>query len=75
MSFLKLSNADVLFDKGTLTWKSYITNKVLPTTEQVQLINRQEFIIAVLNTDSKTFIVHVTIRDQEEMVVDPDRKA
>ena len=35
MSFLKLSNADVSFGEKTLTWKSYTTNKVLPTTEQV----------------------------------------
>ena len=35
MLFSKLSNADVSFNKEILMWKSYITNKVLPTTEQV----------------------------------------
>ena len=35
MSFLKISNADVSFGKRTLTWKTYITNKTLSTTEQV----------------------------------------
>ena len=35
MPFLKISNANVAFDKRTLTWKSYTTNKALPTTERV----------------------------------------
>ena len=35
MPFLKISNANVAFDEGTLTWKSYTTNKVLGTTERV----------------------------------------
>ena len=35
MPFLKLSNADVSFGEKTLTWKSYTTNKALPTTKRV----------------------------------------
>ena len=35
MPFLKLSNADVLFGEGTLTWKSYTTNKALSTTKRI----------------------------------------
>ena len=35
MLFLKISNADIAFGEGTLTWKSYTTNKALPTTKQV----------------------------------------
>ena len=35
MFFLKINITDVLFGKGTLTWKSYITNKALSTTGQV----------------------------------------
>ena len=33
--FLKISNANVAFDKGTLTWKLYTINKALLTTKQV----------------------------------------
>ena len=33
MPFLKISNADVLFGQGTLTWRTYTTNEALPTTE------------------------------------------
>ena len=65
--FLKLSNVDVSFGKGTLIWKCY-------TTKQVQLIDSQEFVIAALDVNSKTFVVHVAIREREEMVVDPGRK-
>ena len=75
MFFLKISNADIVFDKKTLTWKSYTTNKALPTTKRVQIVNPKEFVIAALDADSETFIVHVAIREREEMVVDSSRKA
>ena len=35
MLFLKISNADIAFGEGTLSWKSYTTKEALPTTEQV----------------------------------------
>ena len=75
MPFLKLSNADVSFGEGILTWKSYITSKALPNTKWVQLVDPKEFVIAALDADSKTFIVHMAVREQEEMAMDPDRKA
>ena len=61
MFFLKISNANMSFDKETLMWKFYITNKALLTTKQVQLVNPKEFIIAALDADSKTFVIHVAI--------------
>ena len=75
MPFLKSSNANVAFGEGTLTWKSYTTNKALPTTERVRLVDPKEFVIAALDADSETFVVHVAIREQEEMAMNPDRKA
>ena len=74
MFFLKISNADVSFGKGTLMWKIYTTNKALPTTEQVQIINKKDFVIAALDADSETFVVHVAIRKQEEMPVHSERQ-
>ena len=74
MPFLKLSNADMAFNKKTLTWKSYTTKKALLTTKQVQLVNSKKFVIAPLNTDSETFVVHVAIRKQEEMAINPNKK-
>ena len=59
--FLKISNADLAFGKETLTWKLYTTNKALPTTKQVQLVNSKKFVIAALNVNSEIFVIHVTI--------------
>ena len=75
MPFLKISNADVLFIEGTLTWRTYITNKALPTNEQVQIVDSKEFVIAALDVDSETFVVHVAIREREEMPVHSERQA
>ena len=75
ISFLKLSNADVLFSEGTLKWKFYTTIEALPTTKQIQLVDPKEFIIAALDADSKTFIVYMAIWEREKMAMDPDRKA
>ena len=73
--FLEISNADMAFGEGTLTWKSYTTSKALSTTERVRLVDPKEFIIMALDADSETFVVHVAIREQEDMAMDLDRKA
>ena len=75
MPFLKLSNAVLSFGEGTLTWKSYTTSKALSTTELIKLVNPMEFVIAALDADSKTFVVHVAVRKREEMAINPDKKA
>ena len=64
MLFLKINNADMAFNKKTLTWKSYTTIKALATIEQVQLVNPKEFVIAALDTSSATFVMHVAIWEQ-----------
>ena len=61
MLFLKLSNADILFGKKTLTWRTYTTNKALPITKQVQIIDKKDFVIAVLDANNKTFVVYMAI--------------
>ena len=73
--FFKISNANVSFGKKTLMWNSYIIIKTLFTTKQVQIIDPKEFIIAVLNIDSKLFVVHVTIQEQEKMLVHSKNQA
>ena len=75
MLFLKISNADVSFGERTLTWKTYTTNEALPTTERVQIVDPKEFVIAALDVDSETFVVHVAIREREEMPVHSERQA
>ena len=73
--FLKLSNADILFSEGTFTWRSYTTSKALPTTKRIWLVDPKEFVIAALDVDSETFVVHLAVWKQEKMAMDPDRKA
>ena len=33
----------------------------LPITKQIQIINKKDFIIAVLDINSKTFVIYVAI--------------
>ena len=73
--FLKISNADVSFGKKTLTWKTYTTNKALSTTKRVQIINKKDFVIVVLNINSETFVVYVIIQEQERMPVHFEKQA
>ena len=75
MPFLKISNADISFGEGTFTWRTYTTNKALLTTKQVQIVDPKEFVIVALDVNSKTFVVHVAIREQEEMPVHSKRQA
>ena len=65
----------MIFGKEKFIWKFYITNKALPITKQIQLINLKKFVIATLDADSKTFIVYVAIKKPEEMDIDLDKKA
>ena len=69
MLFLKISNADMLFDKEIFTWKIYTTNNALPTTKQVQIVDSEEFVIAALDINNKMFVMHITIWKQEEIPV------
>ena len=61
--FLKFNNTNVLFGKKTLTWRTYITNKALPSTKQVQIINKKDFVIAALDANNETFMIHVAIQE------------
>ena len=56
-------------------WKFYTTNKALITTKQIQLVDLKEFVIAVLDADSKIFVMHVTIRKQEKMPIYSKKQA
>ena len=75
MFFLKISKTDVAFDKKTLMWKSYTIKNVLPIIKQVQLVDPKKFVKVALDTDSKTFVMHVAIQKHKKMIIDPARKA
>ena len=73
--FLKISNTNMLFGKETLTWKTNTTNKALPTNKQVQIINQKDFVIVALDANSKTFIMHTAIQEQEKIPVHSKKQA
>ena len=65
----------MLFSKKILIWKTYITNKALSTTKQVQMVDLKELIIVAFNINGETFVVHVAIREQEKMLVYSKKQA
>ena len=58
--FLALSNANIQFDTESFTWRSYSAAEALPTTRQVEMIDKHDFAKAALDENSETFVVNVT---------------
>lgn len=56
---LSFSNADINFDTKNLAWRSYTTEKALPTTSRIKLINKKEYAKAALDKNSEIFVVHI----------------
>ena len=59
MLFLLFSNADLQFADKELIWKVYTNEEALPTTQQIELINKKKFAKASLNENIEAFIVYV----------------
>ena len=59
MPFLTLSSADVDFLSQELRWRTYTTKEAFPTTKRVKLVGKKKFAAAVLDLESKTFVVHI----------------
>lgn len=75
MPFLTLSNIDVRFAEGELTWRSYTAAEALPNTRRVELINKG-FVEAALDDNVEAFIVHVAFLSLGiEMIIHPARAA
>ena len=60
MPFFTLSNTNIQFAWEKLTWRSYITAKALSTIKQIKIIDKKEFIKAVLDENVEAFVMHVT---------------
>ena len=73
MPFLTFRNADIQFAEKKLTWKTYTTEEVLPTTRQVKIINQKEFAKAALDKNVETFVVHVSSLGSK-ISIDPARE-
>lgn len=57
--FLTLSNADILFVKRKLTWRSYTPAKALLITKRMQIISWKKFVAAALHLNKEAFIVQM----------------
>lgn len=60
MLFLFVNNPKIEFAKlGKLTWRSYDIAEALPTTCQIELMNKREFTKVAINENSETFVIYV----------------
>ena len=59
MFFLILSSTDIDFLDRKLSWRTYITKKVLLTIKRFELVKKKEFIAVAFDPKHKTFIIHV----------------
>ena len=59
MLFSTLGGADVDFLDRELMWRTYTTEKALPTTRRVELVGKKEFAAAELDPEYETYVVHV----------------
>lgn len=57
--FLTFNNADVMFIKQKLTWRSHRLVKALLTTKWIQIIGWKEFVATTLDRSKKVFVVYV----------------
>lgn len=52
---------NVQFARKKLIEKNYMTVEALPTIKKLELINKKEFVIVVLNINIKIFVIYVLI--------------
>ena len=50
-----------------LIQRFFTINKALSTIEQVQIIDKKEFITTILDKNSQTILMHINIENQEKM--------
>ena len=51
----------MLFGEKTLMWSIYTTNKALFTTKWVQIIDKKDFVIVILDANSEKFVIYMAI--------------
>ena len=76
MFSLILSKANIRFAEQKLVWRTYIAAEALQITKSIEIIDKKEFAVAVLNADDETFIVYVvTLAKPITMPIHPSCKA
>lgn len=69
MLFQGFSNVDIEFTKlEKLTWRFYTTAKALLPTNRVKLIDRREFVKAILDKYLETFMIYVVSLETEILI-------
>ena len=61
MPFINFSNANIQFADKEFIWNFYTIEKALSTTCQIKLVNKKEFVKAVLNENVETFVIYVAL--------------
>ena len=61
MPFFIFSRTDIRFAKQKFVWRTYKAAKTLPTIRKVEIIDKREFVVAALNANEETFIVHIAV--------------
>ena len=59
MLFLTLTGANIDFSGRELRWRTYTTEKVLPTIKHDELVGKKEFAAAALDPEHETYVVYV----------------
>ena len=59
MSFLIFSKANIWFAEQELVWRIYTAAEALPMIKKVEIIDKKEFVAAVLNANDEIFMVHI----------------
>ena len=72
MPFLTLSNANVDFLGQDLRWRTYTTEKALPTTRCVELMGKKEFAVAILDPEYETYVVYIASLSSAPLVASLD---
>ena len=74
MLFLTLNSANVDFLGRELWWRTYTTEKALPTIRRVKLVGKKEFATAALDPKYETYVVHVASFSYTPLDVHPFRR-
>lgn len=59
MLFLILSNVNINFLELKFFLKTYTFIKAILTTKEVEVVEKKEFVLAVLNSKKKTYVIHM----------------
>lgn len=59
---MTVGKVDIQFAEKKLIWRSYNTNKTLPTTKQLELINKKMFAKIALDKELETLVIYVVTK-------------